>query len=405
MPPPANLQRPSNRGGGTRISPTKKPLDIGVPLGIYDTNSVRAKVRKWQQQGGGVIAANDGVCYDDDEENSTADSKPKPVDDKASSSSNGSTTRTPTTRMRSKSTPRKRVISDEHWKLNRTPTQTPTSRLPAPKRIAEYTTNDPITSPQASGGEGAREDKVVPSPSRNKERGRAAVAPDLATRERRKSRASRDVDTILEDKVDGENGSHNGSSKSISRPATGDKAHASARSEQSQSAKKRDGPLDYDSEWATSEADFSELSRRRARGPSHPVPKSPAPRGRGTVKPPRGGIFSHMLDESRKMFAKPEPPKPTPTRGAKIEAWLSETTDPFIDDMESDVEIPAPLNTNTGKKKVPAKQEESQKPGSDNNPLESDMLKKDAAQRRARKEGSKCASILLRPVWTAPPST
>ncbi|RAL05230.1 uncharacterized protein BO80DRAFT_131537 [Aspergillus ibericus CBS 121593] len=389
MPPPANPQRPSNRGGGPRTSPTKKPLDIGVPLGIYDTNSVRAKVRKWQQQGGGVIAANDGVCYDDDEENSTVDSKPKPVDEKASSSSNGSTTRTPTTRMRSKSTPRKRVISDEHWKLNRTPTQTPTSKLPAPKRIAEYTTNDPITSPHASGGESAREDKVLPSPSRNKDRGRAAVASDLATRERRKSRASRDVDTIAEDKAEGENGSHNGSSKSTSRQATGDKPNASVRSEQSQSAKKRDGALDYDSEWATGEADFSELSRRRARGPNHPVPKSPGLRGRGTVKPPKGGIFSHMLDESRKMFAKPEPPKPTPNRGAKIEAWLSETPDPFIDDMESDVEIPAPLNTRTSKKKTPTKQRESQNAASDiDTPADSDRSTKDAALRRARKEGS-----------------
>lgn len=395
MPTPANPQRPSNRGGGTRTSPTKKPLDIGVPLGIYDTNSVRAKVRKWQQQGGGVITANDGVCYDDDEENSTADTNPKVVEDKGSGSSNGSGTR-----KRSKSTPRKRVISDEHWKLNRTPTQTPSSRLPPPKRIAEYTTNDRLRSPQGDEAEGAREDTILPSPSRNKERGRAAIASDLATRERRKSRASRDVDTIPEDKAEEESASHNGSSKSISRPPTADKTHVRARSELSQSAKTRDGGLYEDSEWATSEADFSELSRRRARGPN-PVPRGAAPRGRGTVKPPKGGIFSHMLDESKRMFAKPEPPKPN--RGAKIEAWLSETPDPFVEDMEPDVEIPAPLNTKTGKKKDPVKQEDAPKDKSDTEPpLASDISKKDAlpAQRKdgpATSEQSKTAEQKAEP--------
>ncbi|PWY84161.1 hypothetical protein BO83DRAFT_395169 [Aspergillus eucalypticola CBS 122712] len=290
MPTPANPQRPSNRGGGTRTSPTKKPLDIGVPLGIYDTNSVRAK-------GGGVITANDG-------ENSTADTNPKVVEDKGSGSSNGSGTR-----KRSKSTPRKR--------LNRTPTQTPSSRLPPPKRIAEYTTNDRLRSPQGDEAEGAREDTILPSP--------AAIASDLATRERRKSRASRDAEE--------ESASHNGSSKSISRPATADKTH---------SAKTRDGGLYEDSER---------------------LPRGAAPRGRGTVKPPKGGIFSHMLDESKKMFAKPEPPKPN--RGAKIEAWLSETPDPFVEDMEPD-------------KKDAVKQEDP--------PLASETSKKDAPPAQ-RKEG------------------
>ncbi|KAF7617399.1 hypothetical protein AFLA_014307, partial [Aspergillus flavus NRRL3357] len=93
MPSPATPHRPSNLGGNTKSTPTKpKPLDIGQPLGIYDTNSVREKVRKWQQQGGGVITADEVVYYEEDEENSTVDSKSKP-------------TRGPTTRKRSKSTP------------------------------------------------------------------------------------------------------------------------------------------------------------------------------------------------------------------------------------------------------------------------------------------------------------
>ncbi|PWY90122.1 hypothetical protein BO70DRAFT_308671 [Aspergillus heteromorphus CBS 117.55] len=383
MPSPANPQRPSNRGGGPKTSPTKqKPLDIGVPLGIYDTNSVRSKVRIWQQQGGGVIAANDGVCYDDDDnENSAADSKSKPPDDKDSGSSNGSGRR-----RRAKSTPRRRVISDEHWKLNRTATtQKPAStKFPSPnKRISEYTTNEPVRSPRAGEDDSERDDKPRPSPSRSRERGRGAVASDLATRERRKSRAPRDVDSIPEGRLEEERASHNGSSKSLSRPTTADKANAGARPE---TAKNKEAVLDDDSEWATSEADFSELSRRRARGPNAAV-KSPAHKGRTPLKPPKGGIFSHMLDESRKMFTKPDPPKAAPPRGAKIQAWLSETPDPFVDDMESDVEIPAPLNTRAGRKKSPAQGEDIV--GSDADPADGGTPKKDATRRHARsKEGS-----------------
>ena len=38
-----------------------KGIDIGKPLGEFDTASVREKVRKWQTQGGGVVAAESGV--------------------------------------------------------------------------------------------------------------------------------------------------------------------------------------------------------------------------------------------------------------------------------------------------------------------------------------------------------
>ena len=152
MPSPATPHRASNRGGNptTTTTPSKsapgakqKPIDIGQPLGLYDTNSVRAKVRKWQHQGGGVVIANDGVYDDEDEENSTVDSLGKSTGrDKTSRSS----------RARSSSTPRKRVISDEHWKLNRSTvsTQTPPPKPAQPtKRVSEYTTNDALQSPRA----------------------------------------------------------------------------------------------------------------------------------------------------------------------------------------------------------------------------------------------------------------
>lgn len=352
MPPPANSTPPADRGGSAKSSPMKsKPLDIGVPLGLYDTNSVRAKVRKWQQQGGGVVTADDAVYYDDDDENisTTTESKPKAA--------------TITARKRSKSTPRKRLVSDEHWKLNRAPTQAhkgsaSAAKLPAPRKIAEYTTNEPARKGRSEKREDKKDGKLPPilSPPPRRRRGdenKASSTSSLPLRERRKSHASHasgDIDSIIE-KIEKERASYDKPSKPSSRPSTADKNRHSTMSEPAESPKKKDTSLDYDSEWAASEADFSELSRRRARGAPHPS------RNRTPAKPPKGGILGQIVDESRKMFSKPEQkqelPKqqPAPNKGSKIEAWLSNTPDPFLDDKEPDVEVPAPLKTKRNRKR------------------------------------------------------
>ena len=155
MPPPAT-PRAANRGGNAKSTPTK-PLDIGVPLGVHDTNTVRARVRKWQQQGGGVITIDDGT-YDDDDENASEEKtkpKPKPVKVKPDRVEKAfkdkeKTATAPAVRKRSHSTTRKRVISDEHWRRNRSTTtiQTAPRHLPIPKRINEYTTNEGSGSPK-----------------------------------------------------------------------------------------------------------------------------------------------------------------------------------------------------------------------------------------------------------------
>ena len=353
MPSPATPHRASNRGGNptTTTTPSKsapgakqKPIDIGQPLGLYDTNSVRAKVRKWQHQGGGVVIANDGVYDDEDEENSTVDSLGKSTGrDKTSRSS----------RARSSSTPRKRVISDEHWKLNRSTvsTQTPPPKPAQPtKRVSEYTTNDALQSPRADRRDGRREDRPRPSPaSRSRDRSRAGATPESARREHRKSKSSRDLDA----KFDRQNDTprQERPSSSNSRPATATKSLPDERSELSERPRTKSLPPENEADWAASEAGFSELSNKRARGPEPNAVRSQYLR----PQPPKGGIFAHMMDESRKMFAKPEPSKP---RGSKIEAWLSGTPDPFINDAEPGVDIPAPLNTRLNREKRPSRREE-----------------------------------------------
>lgn len=328
MPSPATPNRPSKAGG--TASPTK-PLDIGQPLGVHDTNTVRARVRQWQQQGGGVITIDDGVYDDDDddEENKPKTTpKPKPRVDKVKADKvekpkekEKEKQKPQPTRKRSHSTPRKRVISDEHWRRNRANTQTSARNLPVPKRINEYTTNEGTGSPRAKRDNDKDE---LERPKRGPRRD--TVASKSPTREARHSTPRKaDTESVADSDLETD----------LPRSTT---------LSDIPEALKRESPPPDDVEWAKSEADFTELSRRRARGqPS-----------RGHSKVPKGGIFAQIVDESRKMFKlpEPEPPRPTPVppgqRGAKIEAWLSDTPDPFLDN-ESKNDMPGPLDVKSAR--------------------------------------------------------
>lgn len=329
MPSPATPNRPSNRGGTPKSSPAK-PLDIGQPLGAHDTNTVRSRVRQWQQQGGGVITIDDGGYGDDDEENKSQATpkaspvkavkekveKEKPAKEKVGKEKGDKVEKSNKkppgqARKRSHSTPRKRVVSDEHWRRNRAATQSTTRNLPAPKRINQYTSNETPGTPQAKRDNRKDLEKRRVSPkyvtNREKDTGRSS-------RRQTESNADSDWETDRE------------------RPKSAVLSDISSRH-------RRQSPPPEDIDWTKSEADFSELSRRRARG-----------------QPPKGGIFAHMLDESRKMFTLPkaEPPKPQPppaaNRGGKIEAWLSETSDPFLEDgTKSD--MPGPLDIKSARER------------------------------------------------------
>lgn len=289
---------------------------------FVDTVGGAERVRKWQQQGGGVITIDDGI-YDEDEENATQEKpKPKPVKVKPdrvekSIKDKEKTATAPAVRKRSHSTPRKRVISDEHWRRNRSTTtiQTAPRHLPIPKRINEYTTNEGSGSPKT------RKDTKNDDTDKGRDTTRSRPRRDTTTsrsptRDWKRSSKRKDVDSIADS------------------DAETDIPRSTVMSDIPE-RHKRQSPPPEDVEWAKSEADFTELSRRRARGPP---------------KAPKGGIFSHMLDESRKMFTRPEaePPRPAPpptgNRGAKIEAWLSGTSDPFLDGEDTKSDMPGPLD-------------------------------------------------------------
>jgi hypothetical protein len=359
MPSPAT-PRASNRGATAKSTP--KTLDIGEPLGVHDTNTVRSRVRKWQQQGGGVVTIDDPYADDNDDENN-AKPKSKPAKVKAEKIEQPKETKPPQVRKRSHSTPRKRVVSDEHWKRtrNRASTQSSSRNLPAPKRISEYTTN--VGQPRSS--RGRRDDSDDDSEKGHdsfRSQAKRGTGPRSPVRGSR-SGARKNIDTITESDYDTDTG------RTVEPSVISERLRARS-------------PPPEDA-WAASEADFSELSKRRARG---------AP------KPPKGGIFAHMIDESRKMFVKPEPepPKPTPTpttgRGAKIEAWLSDTPDPFLDESKRD--MPAPLDLKSGRARRSQKlangepQTQSEPSMVSERPKSSDSRPKSAVSRHSRGKSS-----------------
>ncbi|OKL55933.1 hypothetical protein UA08_08590 [Talaromyces atroroseus] len=350
MPSPATPRGTTGPGrDSARSSPTKlKPLDIGKPLGAYDSNSVREKVRIWQQKGGGVATVKDALADLDGSDNLPSQTRPdkpdkpgKAVDRRRvttrvkNADSNVSGVASGGIRKRSQSTPRKRVVSDQHWRKQRSPpTASKPARGPPPNRITVYKTNETLSSSSVSLTDKSpyRKDHVLEVGKSSKFGVEGTRASALAVQ--KKPRATKTTKYIYKD--DGhypEKGLSQG-------PEMSESSFNDEESGQSilEGMRRTTPPPKDNDEWAASEADFSELSRRRRRGPSIPQ----------ETRKPKSGLLNQVIDESRKMFAKPAPPRapPVASRGDKIAAWLSAQPDPFVDgNDDTPVEIPAPLKT------------------------------------------------------------
>lgn len=94
-------------------------------------------------------------------------------------------------------------------------------------------------------------------------------------------------------------------------------------------------------------------SRRRKYGLSKEKSQEKSPRttqgefsaDRGSGKSHKGGILSQVIGETRRAFSRTEVVAVPSPRIPTIEAWLSDTPDPFIDGDASLIDIPAPLKS------------------------------------------------------------
>ncbi|KAI4144542.1 MAG: hypothetical protein L6R39_004137, partial [Caloplaca ligustica] len=340
-----------------RTPSTPKVVDVGAPSGVYDTNSVRDRVRQWQAQGGGVVTAPDIYIEDGQEggvnlkaiENTSPAEKrvPKPsATEKTTPEAKGSDTprsrksREPRRRNaegkerdRSKSAPAKRVISDAHWRKDRSPPKdkrspkTPNGTTP---RVARYTDNDgirvtPISTPHGTERSGKEKvstgtgkidrrlttDRDAPNP--RQQHGRRSTSPANSASSK----------SAIEDDVSPPR-------KSNTRSANG-------------SAQRRTHPTTASSPTPRRSPSYTTRVRKDDTAPqNYALSEQDAPSGYGSVsdrkasrKSQKGNILSQVFEESRKAFAKPQTiPMETP-RVPSVEAWLNTTPDPFVDGGEA----------------------------------------------------------------------
>ncbi|KAL8842202.1 MAG: hypothetical protein Q9170_000608 [Blastenia crenularia] len=320
-------------------------VDVGKPLGIYDTNIVRDRVRQWQAHGGGVVTAPD--IYFDEQEHVAVDEAgghgsasektaqatsivetggPKAKGSDTPRSRNGRQRRRSSGQGdrsdRSKSAPAKRVISDAHWRKDRKPAKDNTSiKTPAgtvPRR-ARNTDDDGI--------------RVRPIATPKK--GRLPVKEGTSKESRKGGRPSPESKRHLT--------SPTGSTKSTSAIGDGlsalQEAHNPAPKEHAKDKNRPRTPRS--SAWDSPlNANRTEKHGARTRSDTYSEQESPSGYGsvsekRGSRRSQKGNILSQVFEESRKAFTKAQAiPVETP-RVPSVEAWLNSTPDPFVDGEES----------------------------------------------------------------------
>lgn len=357
MPSPSTPRRTANRRHDSTPPSKSKPVDVGVPLGIYDTNSVRDRVRQWQSQGGGVITASNIYIEEDGEEEPPGKDKPSKGNDITSSSKidaeesvrvQKSHRRTggrklkadqeERDRSRSGSAPSKRVVSDAHWRTKRSPPKSTTPPRVTNTITAKYVQADdgirvrPLPDPKPDRRPNKPDDEITPKKKTvgDDDGIRVFSTPPASRKESKNERTSlqQDNETQRETQREKHNNVDDASSGSSSFPAA-DSVH------------QRKHPTPEKSPRLGSSAAKEQVRRRKSgynksKAPSDEflVASKGVSEGRGSTKSQRGNLLSQVFGDSRNLFSKVQPIPKAPPRVPSVEAWLEETSDPFLDDIE-----------------------------------------------------------------------
>ncbi|KAI4124104.1 MAG: hypothetical protein LQ347_005855, partial [Umbilicaria vellea] len=322
-----------------------------MPLGPYDSNSVRDRVRQWQAQGGGVITASE--IYTENEGEKVVCKSETPKEEKRTPSKHIAVetkkdeSGTPEKRdarrksrieveerdrVRSVSAPRKRVVSDGHWRKKRSPKKVSTSsgaeKVSKPKEAPQDDGIRVRPLPDTGTGTRRKQDDGAKPAKRESVGGDPGIRvystpPGSHTRSERRQAATSDGSGCR-------SGDHSGAERPTSRttPSPPVKPDSAKR--------RRDHKMDTSPQLGSSAAKDG-ARRRRSQEKNSTPDKSPSPaqgtfsQVRGSTKTSKPGLLSQVFDEPRKIFSRQEPVPISPPRVPTIEAWLSETPDPFID--------------------------------------------------------------------------
>lgn len=343
-----------------------------MPLGPYDSNSVRDRVRQWQAQGGGVVTAPEIYTENEDEkvvcksetpkEEQRTPSKHIAVETKKAGS--GTPERRDARRksrieveerdrVRSVSAPRKRVISDGHWRKKRSPKKESTSsgaeKLFSPKRTPQDDGIRVRPLPD-TGTETRRKHEDCKKPAK-----RESVGGDPGIRVYSTPPGSRRHSECRQAATSNGSGCRSGDNSEAEKPNS--RTTPSPPAKKDSTKRTRDHKIDRSPQLGSSTAKDA-ARRRRSQEKNAPPDKSPSPaqgtfsKVRGSTKTPKPGLLSQVFDESKKIFSRQEPVPVSPPRIPTIEAWLSETPDPFIDAEVPPAEITPPMKSTPRRQKV-----------------------------------------------------
>ena len=370
------MSLPSTSQRNRNIPPTKKnSVDVGKPLGVYDTNSVRDRVRQWQSQGGGVVHADDVGARDELESSPAKSRTPKDQPTTPSGSDKGlqsdftlSQDRRRKSkrdedfknRSRSGSAPAKRIVSDAHWRKKRD----------SPKNTSSPKSNKDDTSKPVVLDEGIRVRPTSYSKSseqRTLEDERQfpitkSADCDDAFRKHRTSSGSRGYTKPPRRRRKSE---HPGSERNSGSDSEGQS--------RSPSVPKSTGQRNFSfteepQKLSSSSAENPSTKRRSSTYQSPDYDGSPVAArgsltdGKGSVRSRKGGLLSQVFGDSRRRSTKQVPETIPPRRVPSIEAWLDETPDPFIDTDTDPVDIVPPLRLSADKRRSKPQEEPAVSP-------------------------------------------
>ncbi|KAL8803047.1 MAG: hypothetical protein Q9182_003417 [Xanthomendoza sp. 2 TL-2023] len=335
--PETSTPRPASKRYEKVESPSgRKLVDVGTPLGVYDTNSVRDRVRQWQAQGGGVVAVPDLHVEDGDVKDTNIkpcdSSSPTPKTPHDANSSNAPKSRdgrlksrssdVDKERHRSTSAPAKRVISDAHWRKDRGPPKdkaSPTVQRKPAREKRVYADDDGIRVRPMSPSKGERlpgKEKRRRESKENDERVSAEITTPPS------SRYSINHGTALTDaaqsrSADGE--------ETTGSPDSAPLSVNNHRGGRTRPAKR--GTLNLNSPTHDSRARLSEDHSDRDPRSAH----GSVSEHKETRKPQKGSILNQVFGEPRKVFVKSQTNPVEASRVPSVEAWLDDTSDPFVD--------------------------------------------------------------------------
>ncbi len=356
---PATPRRSSKNRRSAPVTPARHDAIHPKPLGSSDSNSVRDRIRQWQEQGAKVVSspAPSDISVAADENAGVETPLSTPLRGKEFVRGADSTPRRKGSRWvdpdnkewireaRSSSTPRKRVISDEHWKKKQ-------KRLPR------------------SGQSASRQDTQQEKRPADAPRGTSSKIERDEKRQRRKNvRSSGGSGTLYDETAEIELDTtppfprrHSGKEERMRQSDL----DSGVDDDLPRRLQKRVSPTQSFKEYRKSLSVSPQTDEMPVRRSQNPETLDGSPKvAQGSFDGPTGSIRSRksgIISQAKEMFSRTDPVQPTPQRLPSIEAWLDEQPDPFVDGIPEPVEIPAPLKTRSSKQKVHSSPENVEDP-------------------------------------------